>query len=106
MKAAYPGFKDEQRKPYTYNLAGFLADKMSGKQGYLTSEPYAIENEGGFTPDVFLMADAGYTTYSTMIDGMSRLRRRPTRRHQALRRGLDRRLVQLPLRRQQGRQRR
>ena len=29
MKAAYPGFKDEQRKPYTYNLAPFLADKMS-----------------------------------------------------------------------------
>jgi NitT/TauT family transport system substrate-binding protein len=71
MKAAYPGFKDEQRKPYPYNLAGFLADKMSGNQGYLTSEPYAVQNEGGFTPDVFLMADAGYTTYSTMIVGMS-----------------------------------
>jgi NitT/TauT family transport system substrate-binding protein len=71
MKAAYPGFKDEQRKPYPYNLAGFLADKMSANQGYATSEPYAVQNEGGFTPDVFLMADAGYTTYSTMIVGMS-----------------------------------
>lgn len=71
MKAAYPGFKDEQRKPYPYNLAGFLADKMSANQGYATSEPYAVEKEGGFTPDVFLMADAGYTTYSTMIVGMS-----------------------------------
>jgi hypothetical protein len=50
---------------------GFLADKMSSSQGYLTSEPYAVQNEGGFTPDVFLMADAGYTTYSTMIVGMS-----------------------------------
>jgi NitT/TauT family transport system substrate-binding protein len=71
MKAAFPGFKDEQRKPYPYNLAGFLADKQSGNQGYLTSEPFAVEREGGFTPDVFLMADAGYTTYSTMIVGMS-----------------------------------
>ena len=71
MKAAYPDFRDEQRKPYPYNLAGFLADKMSGNQGYVTSEPYAAEREGGFTPDVFLMADAGYSTYSTMIAGMA-----------------------------------
>ena len=71
MKAAYPGFTDEQRKPYPYNLAGFLADPMSANQGYLTSEPYAVEQEAGFTPDVFLMADAGYTTYSTMIAGMT-----------------------------------
>ncbi len=71
MKAAYPEFKDEQRKPYPYNLAGFLADKKSGNQGYVTSEPYAAEKEGGFKPDIFLMADAGYTTYSTMIAGMT-----------------------------------
>jgi NitT/TauT family transport system substrate-binding protein len=70
MKAEY-GFTDEQRKPYPYNLAGFLADKNSGNQGYVTSEPFAVEHEGGFTPDVFLMADAGYTTYSTMIEGMA-----------------------------------
>ena len=31
----------------------------------------SAEKEGGFTPDVFLMADAGYTTYSTMIAGMT-----------------------------------
>jgi NitT/TauT family transport system substrate-binding protein len=70
MKAAY-GFKDEQRKPYPYNVAGFLADKQSGNQGYLTSEPFAVQKEGGFKPDVFLLADAGYTTTSTMIEGMA-----------------------------------
>ncbi len=70
MKAEY-GFTDEQRKPYPYNIAGFLADKNSANQGYATSEPYAVEQEGGFTPDVFLMADAGYTTVSTMIEGMT-----------------------------------
>jgi NitT/TauT family transport system substrate-binding protein len=70
MKATY-GFTDEQRKPYPYNLAGFLADKNSGNQGYLTSEPFAVQKEGGFTPDVFLLADAGYTTYSTTIEGMA-----------------------------------
>jgi len=70
MKAEY-GFTDEQRKPYPYSLAGFLADKNSANQGYATSEPFAVEQEAGFTPDVFLLADAGYSTYSTMIEGMA-----------------------------------
>jgi NitT/TauT family transport system substrate-binding protein len=70
MKATY-GFKDEQRKPYPYNIAGFLADKNSANQGYATSEPFAVEKEGGFTPDVFLLADAGYSTTSTMIEGLA-----------------------------------
>jgi NitT/TauT family transport system substrate-binding protein len=68
MKAAYPGFKDEQIKPYTFNPAPFLADKMSAQQGYITSEPYAIEKEGGFKPKLFLLADAGFDTPSTMIE--------------------------------------
>ncbi|WP_421725817.1 ABC transporter substrate-binding protein [Bauldia sp.] len=68
MKAAFPGFRDEQIKPYTFNPAPFLADKMSAQQGYITSEPYAIEREGGFVPELFLMADAGFDTPSTMIE--------------------------------------
>lgn len=68
MKAAFPGFKDEQIKPYTFNPAPFLADKMSAQQGYITSEPYAIEREGGFKPKLFLMADYGFDTPSTMIE--------------------------------------
>jgi NitT/TauT family transport system substrate-binding protein len=71
MKAAFPGITDEQRKPYNYTIAPFLADKKSGQQGYVTSEPFAVMKEGGFEPTVFLMADAGYTTYSTMIEGMA-----------------------------------
>ena len=51
MKAAYPGFKDEQLKPYTFNPAPFLADKDSGQQGYLTSEPYAVEEGGRLQAD-------------------------------------------------------
>jgi NitT/TauT family transport system substrate-binding protein len=70
MKATFPGINDSQRKPYNYSVAPFLADMDSGQQGYLTSEPYAVKKEGGFEPTVFLMADAGYTTTSTMIEGM------------------------------------
>ncbi|MCP4384362.1 MAG: ABC transporter substrate-binding protein [Hyphomicrobiales bacterium] len=68
MKAEFPGFKDEQIKPYTFSPAPFLADKMSAQQGYITSEPYAIETVGGFVPKLFLMADYGFDTPSTMIE--------------------------------------
>jgi len=72
------GFKDEQRKPYTYNSAPFLANKKSGQQGYVTSEPHVIEVEGGFTPNVFLLADYGFDTYSTLINTMrDTLEKRP-----------------------------
>ena len=68
MKVAYKGFRDEQYKPYTFNPAPFLADKMSAQQGYLTSEPLQIEKQGGFKPKVFLLADQGYDPYSTTIE--------------------------------------
>jgi NitT/TauT family transport system substrate-binding protein len=71
MMATFPGITEAQRKPYNYSIAPFLADKESGQQGYLTSEPFAVMKEGGFEPTVFLMADAGYSTTSTMIEGMA-----------------------------------
>ena len=67
LKVAY-GFTDDQIRPYTFNPAPFLADKSAIQQGYLSSEPYAVEREGGFTPKVFLLADAGYNPYSTTIE--------------------------------------
>jgi len=70
MIAAY-GFTVEQRQPYTFNPAPFLADENKAMQGYLSSEPYVIETEGGITPDVFLIADAGYSTYATTIETMA-----------------------------------
>lgn len=70
MMAEY-GFTAEQRQPYTFNPAPFLADENLGMQGYLSSEPYVVQKEGGFTPEVFLIADAGYSTYATTIESMS-----------------------------------
>ena len=72
LKAEY-GFTDDMIRPYTFNPAPFLADPKAIQQGYLTSEPFAIEREGGFTPQVFLLADAGYDTYSTTIETSWRL---------------------------------
>lgn len=67
LKQVY-GLKDEQVKPYTFNPAPFLADQNSVQQGYVTSEPFAIQQQGGFEPVTLLMADAGYDTYSTTIE--------------------------------------
>jgi len=55
-------------KPYTFNAQPFLADKNSAMQGYVTSEPFAIETQGGFKPKVFLLADYGFNAYSTLIE--------------------------------------
>ncbi len=70
MIAAH-GFTAEQREPYTFNPAPFLADTRKGMQGYLSSEPFLVEKEGGFVPNVFLIADAGYSTYATTIETMA-----------------------------------
>ncbi len=69
MIAAH-GFTADQRVPYTFNPAPFLADTRTGMQGYLSSEPFLVEKEGGFEPNVFLIADNGYTTYATTIETM------------------------------------
>ncbi len=67
LRADY-GFKDSQIKPYTFNPQPFLADKNSAMQGYVTSEPFAIEKAAGFKPKVFLLADEGFAGYSTLIE--------------------------------------
>src|ERR1700730_9493717 len=67
MKAEF-GFRDDQVKPYTFNPQPFLANRRVAMQGYVTSEPYAIERQGGFKPKIFLLADQGFNTYSTLIE--------------------------------------
>ncbi|MCZ8183336.1 MAG: ABC transporter substrate-binding protein [Beijerinckiaceae bacterium] len=67
LKAKF-GYSDEQIRPYTFNMAPFLADKKVCQQGFLSSEPFAIEKEGGVTPLVHLIADAGFANYNTTIN--------------------------------------
>ncbi len=66
LRAKY-GFSDDQIRPYNFNSGPFLNDKTAGQQGYLTSEPFAIEQEAGFEPVIFLLADYGYDPYATTI---------------------------------------
>jgi NitT/TauT family transport system substrate-binding protein len=67
------GFTEGQVKPYTFNPAPFLADKRLAQQGYVTAEPFAIERQGGFKPNIFLLADYGYNTYATTIETRNEL---------------------------------
>ena len=61
------GFKDEYVRPYNFNSAPFIANPKSIQQGYVTAEPFEIERQGHFRPNVFLLSDYGYSTYSTLI---------------------------------------
>jgi NitT/TauT family transport system substrate-binding protein len=67
LKADY-GFVDAQVRPYTFNPQPFLADRNSAMQGYVTSEPYEIEKQARIKPKVFLIADYGFNSYSTLIE--------------------------------------
>ena len=64
------GFDAGKRVPYTFNPAPFIANENSAQQGYITSEPYAIERETGWSPDIWLLADYGFTTPATTVETM------------------------------------
>jgi NitT/TauT family transport system substrate-binding protein len=71
LKAKF-GYTDDQIRTYDFNIAPFLANKQAVQQGYLTSEPYLIE-KAGETPNVFLIADQGYTSYASLLETSQKL---------------------------------
>jgi NitT/TauT family transport system substrate-binding protein len=70
LKARY-GFNDAQARPYTFNVQPFVADKTLVQQGYVTSEPFAIEKTGT-KPTVLLFSDYGYPAYATTVTCMQK----------------------------------
>jgi NitT/TauT family transport system substrate-binding protein len=67
LKSEYK-FDERKVRPYTFNSQPFLANKQSAMQGYVTSEPYAVEKAAGIKPNVTLLADYGFNAYSTLIE--------------------------------------
>src|ERR1700693_258480 len=67
LKSEY-GFSEDKVRPYTFNPQPFIADKQSAMQGYVTSEPFAVEKAAKFKPGIILLADYGFNTYSTLIE--------------------------------------
>jgi NitT/TauT family transport system substrate-binding protein len=72
LKSEYK-FSEDKVRPYTFNSQPFIADKQSAMQGYVTSEPYAVEQAAKFKPGVLLLADYGFNAYSTLIETRSDL---------------------------------
>ena len=66
LKAKY-GFTDDQVRKYTFNNGPFIADKTAVQQGYLSSEPYTVEQQAHFKPEVFLLADEGFPSYAAIV---------------------------------------
>lgn len=62
------GFQRRMLRPYNHSLAPFLMNKASVQQGYATAEPKRVEEELGQDPKVFLLADHGWNSYSTVIE--------------------------------------
>src|SRR6267143_1324810 len=67
LKSEY-GFDEKKVRPYTFNSQPFLANKDSAMQGYVTSEPFAIEKSARLKPGIVLLADYGFNAYSTLIE--------------------------------------
>ena len=70
LKAKY-GLTDEQTRPYTFNVQPFVADKNMVQQGYVTSEPYAIQ-KAGVKANAFLFGDFGFPAYATTATCMDK----------------------------------
>ena len=72
------GFTENQKRPYAFNVAPFLADVSAIQQGYGTSEPYTIVQDLGPKPNVFYLADYGYLPYANTIETtLENLQKRP-----------------------------
>lgn len=70
LKAKY-GYTDSQVRPYTFNIQPFVADRNAAQQGYLTSEPFAIE-KAGVKANVLMFSDQGYPAYATTVSCMDK----------------------------------
>src|ERR1700674_903584 len=67
LKSEY-GFSEAKVRPYTFNPQPFIATAQSAMQGYVTSEPFAVEKAAKFKPGIILLADYGFNTYATLIE--------------------------------------
>jgi NitT/TauT family transport system substrate-binding protein len=65
-------FTDDQIRPYTFNMAPFLADRTLSQQGFLTSEPFDIR-KAGVNPVIHLLAEYGFENYQTTINTSVRM---------------------------------
>jgi NitT/TauT family transport system substrate-binding protein len=61
------GWQDTQLRSYTGQLAQWLNDKNSIQQGLATNEPFLVRQQAGWDPKVFMLSDAGYLSYGSVL---------------------------------------
>jgi NitT/TauT family transport system substrate-binding protein len=67
------GFSKANLRPYNHSLVPFLVDKQAAMQGYATAEPKRVEEATGEEPVVYLLADHGWSSYSTLVETRTKL---------------------------------
>lgn len=65
LKKAY-GLSEEQARPYTFNIQPFVVDSNAVQQGYMSSEPFQLQQQG-IDINYFLLADHGWPPYGNTI---------------------------------------
>ena len=65
LKTKY-GLKDDQTRPYTFNMQPFFADRNIAQQGYPGAEPFIAE-KAGQKIRFFMFADEGYPPYGNTV---------------------------------------
>jgi len=61
------GWEETQLRSYSGQLAQWLSDKNMIQQGLVTNEPFLVKKQVGWDPKVFMLADAGYRTYGSIL---------------------------------------
>ncbi len=71
LKAKF-GYTDEQIRPFAFNYAPFILDKLSAQQGYINADINAVRKQG-LNVKWFLLADIGYDNYANTINTSRKL---------------------------------
>ncbi|MFZ4651035.1 MAG: ABC transporter substrate-binding protein [Rubrivivax sp.] len=71
LKAKY-GLDDSQVRPYTFNVQPFILDKNAVQQGFLTSEPFALQRQNVRHNVLMFTPELGYPAYNTTIACMEK----------------------------------
>ena len=67
MRLAY-GLRTKTSSPTISIRPRSSPSRIRSSRGISTSEPLEVAKQGGFKPNVFLLADYGYSTYSTLVE--------------------------------------
>jgi NitT/TauT family transport system substrate-binding protein len=66
LRAKY-GYSDSQLRPYGFSLTPFFTNPADIQEGYVTDEPYLVQQKTGHWPVVLTLSDSGFNGYASLI---------------------------------------